>query len=251
MRKYHQQIHGVDCAIGMIRAELNEQGIADNTVIIVTSDNGYNCGSHGFGGKVLPYEEGSRAPLIIYDPRRKKAVKGSRHPGVTGNIDIMPTILDLVALPIPDDVDGKSLRPLLSNPGGRIRNAMAIMNVWGSVPTHELSVVTEDYKYIYWFFAAAGMKATEELYHLRNDRYEMNNLANHPGRQTVLSEMRLWYDLEIERWKKNCIQRNGYPEWGTLLDRSMPWEAKEGLIPTRLTRGRGDYISGDPQRSRH
>ena len=245
MRKYQQQIYGVDYAIGMIRAELKRQGLVDNTIIIATSDNGYNCGSHGFGGKVLPYEEGSRAPLIVYDPRHKSTGKGYRCRSVTGNIDIMPTLLDFAGLPIPGDVDGKSLRPLLSNPDGRVRDVMAILNVWGSIPTHELSVVTQDYKYIYWFFAGEGMKAAEELYDLRNDRYEMNNLADRPERQTILHEMRSLYDLQIERWKKNCVQRSEYPEWGTLLDRSVPWETKEKVIPSRFMRSNPEFRSGE------
>ena len=248
MGKYQQQIHGVDRAIGMVRAELKKQGISDNTVIIATSDNGYNCGSHGFGGKVLPYEEGSRAPLIVYDPRHQSAGMGRRCRSVTGNIDVMPTILDFAGLPIPADVDGKSLRSLLSSPGDRVRNAMAILNVWGTISAHELSVVTEDYKYIYWFFAGEGMKATEELYHLPSDRYEMNNLAERPERQTILNEMRLLYDLEIERWRKTCVQRSEYPEWATLLDRSVPWEAKREVIPARAIQRNGEFKSGEATR---
>ena len=55
--------HGVDAAVGMIRAGLASEGLADNTVILFTSDNGYNSGSHGFGDKVIPYEEGSKLLL--------------------------------------------------------------------------------------------------------------------------------------------------------------------------------------------
>lgn len=51
------------------REEFDRQGIADNTVIIPTSDNSYNSGSHGFGDKVIPHKEGSKSPLIILDPR--------------------------------------------------------------------------------------------------------------------------------------------------------------------------------------
>jgi arylsulfatase A-like enzyme len=69
MAKYHQQVYGIDVALGVIRDELKVQGVADNTVVIYTSDNGYICGSHGYGSKVLPMEESSRVPLIIYDPR--------------------------------------------------------------------------------------------------------------------------------------------------------------------------------------
>jgi arylsulfatase A-like enzyme len=235
MRKYNQLIYGVDRAIAMIREELDAQGVAGNTVIILTSDNGYNCGAHGFSGKVLPYEEGSRAPLLIFDPRHKSAGKGYRCEGVTGNIDMMPTILDYAGLAVPgaDEIDGKSLRPMMDNPKGNVRDTMAIMNVWGSIPTHEMSIVSEDHKYLNWFFAGEGFEAAEELYDLKNDRYEMKNLINDPSKKSVLEKLRKAYDKQIEHWKRTCVQTSGYPEWAIFLDRNVSWEEKEKLIPEK------------------
>ena len=108
LRRYNQQIYGVDQAIGMIVEELERQDIADNTVIIFTSDNGFFNGSHGMGSKVLPYEEGARVPLIIYDPRSKSKGKGRRVPSVTGNVDMAATILDVAGVELPANMDGKS-----------------------------------------------------------------------------------------------------------------------------------------------
>ena len=54
--------------VELVTKELERQGIADNTVILFLTDNGYSCGAHGMGGKVLPYEEPSRSPMIIFDP---------------------------------------------------------------------------------------------------------------------------------------------------------------------------------------
>jgi len=234
MRKYNQQIYGVDYAIGMIRSELKKQGVANNTVIIVTSDNGYFCGAHGLGGKVLPYEEGSRAPLIIYDPRHPNSGKKLRSSAVTGNIDIMPTILDFAGLPIPENIDGKSLRSLLDNPDGKVRDALTLINAWGNIPTHELSVITENYKYIYWFYAGKGFEVAEELYDVKNDKYEMNNLINDPSKKDVLEKMRLLYDRAVKHWQKTCVKRGGYPEWGKMFDRSVPWEEKIKTLPEKL-----------------
>ena len=90
--KYYALVTGVDAAVGMIREELVRQGLDRNTVIIFTSDNGYNAGSHGFGDKVLPYEEASKAPLIIYDPRLPAGKNGQACAAVTGNIDLAPTL---------------------------------------------------------------------------------------------------------------------------------------------------------------
>jgi len=250
MRKYNQLIYGVDTALGMIRQELERQGVAKNTVIILTSDNGYNCGAHRFGGKVLPYEEGSRAPLIIYDPRIDASAGGKRCRAVTGNIDMMPTIMDFAGLPIPTNVDGKSLRPLLDNPKGRVREAMAILNVWGNVPTHEMAIVSERYKYIHWFFAGEGMQAAEELYDRQADPYEMTNLADNPEMRSVLEKMQRWYDSELQRWREQCAQHSGYPDYVTLFDRHRRWQEKAGLISDKQIRAYREMLANAEKRKK-
>jgi hypothetical protein len=85
MAKYHQQIYAIDVAVGMVRDALNKHGVADNTVIIYTSDNGFLCGSHGYGSKVLPYEEASRVPLLVFDPRHNNSGKRLRRASLTGH----------------------------------------------------------------------------------------------------------------------------------------------------------------------
>ena len=101
MAKYFQQIYAIDVAVGMIRKAVGEAGIASNTVFIYTSDNGFMNGSHGYGSKVLPYEEASRVPLIMFDPRHANSGKKRRCTALTGNVDFAPTILELAGLPIP------------------------------------------------------------------------------------------------------------------------------------------------------
>ena len=70
MKKYHQQVFAVDVAVGKIRETLAELNVAENTIILFTSDNGFMCGSHGYGSKVIPYEESACVPLIIFDPAK-------------------------------------------------------------------------------------------------------------------------------------------------------------------------------------
>ena len=232
-RKYHQLIYGVDYALGMIREELEKQGIADNTVIIFTSDNGYNLGSHGFGGKVLPYEEGSRAPMIIYDPRSKSAGKGWRSEAVTGNTDAAPTILELAGLPVPENMDGESLLPSLEDPETNFREALPVIQAWGSAPNLALTVVTEDWKYIYWYFGDK-IEPAGELFDLRNDPHEMVNLAADESYKEVLEKMQTYYDLEIEKWKDEAVATGHYKEFGILFDRHVPWAEKKDLIPDQF-----------------
>jgi len=128
MARYFQQVYAIDVALGMIREELNAQGIAENTVIIYTSDNGFICGSHGYASKVLPLEESARVPLIIYDPRNPSAEQGKRISALTANIDFAPTILELAGLSIPENIDGTSLMPLLKEPKVKVR--IYVLVVW-------------------------------------------------------------------------------------------------------------------------
>ena len=152
----------------MIRESLEEQGVAENTVIIYTSDNGFFCGSHGYGSKVLPYEESARVPLIIFDPRHANSGKKQRSRALTGGIDFAPTMLKLAGVPVPGNMDGTDLMKLYQDPEASIHESLALINVWGPTPTHALAVVTEDMKYIHWSYAAPGFEVTEELYHLGN-----------------------------------------------------------------------------------
>ncbi len=69
MRAYFRMLSGIDHVVGRLVTELEKQGLADNTVIIYTADNGYYLGDRGFAGKWTHYEQSLRVPLIVYDPR--------------------------------------------------------------------------------------------------------------------------------------------------------------------------------------
>jgi len=227
MATYHQQVYGIDVAVGMIRKALTENGVADNTVVIYTSDNGFLCGSHGYGSKVLPYEESSRVPLIMFDPRHENSGRKLRCRALTGNIDFAPTILELAGLDIPVKTDGRSLLPLYDDPTGDIRESLALVNVWGPVAVHSLSVVTKDWKYIYWPYAAKDFTATEELYNTRSDPLELKNQASNAA---ALTELRRVYDRELQAWKSGAVSRHGYKEYGVIFDRNVDWANKRSLL---------------------
>lgn len=207
MAQYYQQIYAIDVAVGMIRKALKESGTEQNTVIIYTSDNGFFCGSHGYGSKVLPYEEGSRVPLIIYDPRHAKSGQRIRCGELTGNIDFAPTILALAGLPIPKNMDGKNLMQLYDEPDKTLRNSLNLVNVWGPKSTFSLSVVTRDLKYIYWPFEDEKMKPREELYDLKQDPMELSNVASIHQRS---DDMRKLYHKAVEHWKSSAVPYHGY-----------------------------------------
>ncbi|WP_410001972.1 sulfatase [Rubinisphaera sp. JC750] len=227
MAKYFQQVYAIDVALGMIRYELDAQGIADNTVIIYTSDNGYICGAHGYGSKVLPMEESSRVPLIIYDPHIKAAGKQQRCSALTGNIDFAPTILELAGQPIPENMDGVSLLPLLQDPSADVREQLAFINTFDNLPVHSLSVLTKDWKYTYWWYGNENMQPAEELFHLSEDPLELINLADASTAYSKLNEMRKRYDAELQAWKDHAVPYNDYQKYGVLFDRSIPWQDKQ------------------------
>ncbi len=230
MAIYHQQVYGVDVAVGMILDALEEHGVADNTIVIFTSDNGFFCGSHGYGSKVLPYEESSRVPLIVYDPRHKNSGKGLQCDALTGNVDFAPTFLELAGLDIPKEMDGKSLVKLYNKPKSAIHESLPLINVWGPAEAQSLSIVTKDEKFIYWPHAAKGFVATEELYITSKDPLELKNQVANPEYAATLKRLQKIYDDQVKHWKAETVDFHQYKQYGEIFDRSLEWEKKEKLV---------------------
>lgn len=240
LRKYHQQIYGVDYAVGMIVEELERQGIADNTVIIFTSDNGFFNGSHGMGSKVLPYEEGARVPLIIYDPRSKSKGNGRRVASVTGNVDVAATILDLAGVQMPTNIDGKSLIPLVRDSAKTVRETLPVFNVWGTQGTTCMTIVTDTHKYVYWPYGEE-FEPAEELFDLVNDPYELKNIISGPANAEIVQSMRAAYQAQLAQWKNKAVPYNNYQQFGTILDPKVSWEEKKELFPNGFSTGMRYY----------
>jgi len=236
MAVYYQQIYAIDVALGMIRKELKAQGVSDNTVIIYTSDNGFICGSHGYGSKVLPMEESSRVPLIIFDPRSKNSGRQIRCGQLTGNIDFAPTMIDLAELEPVEGTDGKSLLPLLKNPEKGGHSHLALMNTFPPAPTTCMSIVTKELKYTYWWYEDEEMKPAEELFDLKNDPEELSNLVALYDQSKILATLRETYDVQLAHWKKEVVRGKGYEKYITLFDRHLPASAKKisGAKPAKI-----------------
>lgn len=237
-RTYCALITGVDVAVGMLRDALNREGLAGNTVIIFTSDNGYNSGSHGFGDKVIPYEEGSKSPLIIYDPRLPKRHAGQTSAAVAANVDMAATMLALAGVATPAGIDGQNLLPLLTNPSGKVREALPLFNFWGIPSAQSMAVVTQQWKYIYWYYAGDGMQPTEELFHVGQDPFEMKNLASDPAYADRLATMRRFYDAELAAIETKVVREHGYEPYPTLFSRTTSWQHKEPLLKATMAQAK-------------
>lgn len=114
-RNYLRLISAADAQIGRILDRLTTLGILDNTVVIFLSDNGYYIGEHGLGDKRSAYEESLRIPFMIRYPALQQGGAGRIVNELALNLDLAPTILDLAGLPVPAEMQGRSLKPLIQN----------------------------------------------------------------------------------------------------------------------------------------
>ncbi len=188
-KDYFRLISGIDREIGRIRAELDKRGLASNTVIIFTSDNGYAIGDRGLAGKWFMYEESLRDPLIIFDPRQHAATRNRSENAMTLNIDFAPTMLDLAGLAAPDGMQGRSLVPLVrDHHPSDWRTEFFYEHHFGPniLPPSE-GVRTERWSYIRWINETAPI---EELYDLQDDALEAHNLAADPAHAQTLDQLR-------------------------------------------------------------
>ena len=185
VKGYYRMITEIDNEIGQIRQQLKTKGIDDNTIIIVMGDNGYFLGDRQLADKWLMYDASIRIPLIIYDPRVKKS---SSVDEMVLNIDITKTMIDMAGVTAPKNYQGKSLTPLLVNNKAHLnRNAILIEHLWDNpdIPSSE-AIRTERWKY----FRYRLIKAPEELYDLKNDPLEKNNLASDIQYAKILAKLR-------------------------------------------------------------
>jgi arylsulfatase A-like enzyme len=197
---YFRTLVGIDDNVGRVLEVLDQTGIADDTVVVYASDNGYFLGEHGItglsspdGGKRNAYEESIRIPLLLRYPRRVPA--GARQDAQVLNIDLAPTLLDLAGLPPPAPMQGKSWQPLLTGAVARLRGRFLYeyFHEPPYIPPTMVALRRGDYKLIRY----PGRPAWRELFDLRADPYERRNLSADPASQGVLQIMRDALDAEI------------------------------------------------------
>lgn len=191
-RLYAASVSDMDAAVGRLMAELDRMNLSGNTYIIFMGDNGWFLGEHGFTSKVLAYEESIRVPMVVRGPGIAPAVNDN----LVLNIDVLPTLLELAGTRVPDNVHGRSLKGVLADSGAEpLREAVlyeAFLSPTETVHTTypHLAVRTHDWKYIATFNPEdRDQLAFEELYDLRADREETDNLAGNPKFASVLSQM--------------------------------------------------------------
>lgn len=190
-KDYYRLLTGVDEAVGKIREKLETLGLADNTIIIYTSDHGFSLGENGLMGKWYGFDAGIHIPLIIYDPRCRE-LNDVKNTSIALNIDLAPTILSMAGITPPSRMQGVHLIDLVNGKITARESFFYEHTVFSSplLPKVE-GVVTKTMKYMKYI-----EHDYEELYDLVKDPDESVNLAGNPAYSSVLAEMRRLYVLE-------------------------------------------------------
>ena len=189
MKNYYRLATEVDSTCGRILAELKNQGLMENTLVIFACDNGYYHGEHGLADKWYPHEESIRVPLIVMDPRMDKTKRGGTDDAYALNVDLAPTILAAAGMKAPPTMQGRDIAPLYlaaNRPGWRTEffYEHAIIKDKNFIPASE-ALVRKDWKYLVW-----PDFGTEQLFNLTSDPIEENDLAADPAQKDRLAEMR-------------------------------------------------------------
>ncbi len=187
IKDYLRCVASVDDNVGRVLDFLDETGLADNTIVVYTSDQGFYLGEHGWYDKRFMYEESLRMPFLVRYPG--VTAPGSVNGDIVVNIDFAPTFLDAAGAPVPGDMQGRSIVPLLA---GRTpadwRKAM-YYHYYEHPSEHNVmrhyGVRTERYKLIHFYYDIDAW----ELYDLEKDPHELYNVHGDPAYAGVLREL--------------------------------------------------------------
>ena len=195
---YYACVSFVDAQIGKILDELDQLGIADNTVIMIWSDHGYHLGDHGAWGKSSNFELATRSPLIVYDPGMKGG--GKKTAALVEFVDMYPTLLELAEQNIPDYLEGTSFAAILNDPDKEWKKAAFSQFPRGG-DNEGYTIRTSEWRYTEWRSKKVGKPLFVELYHCAKDPIETRNLAEDPKHKNRLKQMK----NRLEKGWKNAL----------------------------------------------
>lgn len=189
MRDYMGCVRSVDENVGRILDYLDENGLAENTIVVYTSDQGFYLGEHGWYDKRFMYEESLGMPLLVRYPG--EIPSGEVNKELALNLDFAPTFLDYAGIDIPVDMQGKSLRNQLKGDETELRDAMYYHYYeypygWHKVKRH-YGIRTKDYKLIHFYYDVDVW----ELYDLEKDPNELINQYDNPEYKEVVEGLRI------------------------------------------------------------
>lgn len=177
IKDYLRTIKSVDDGVGEVLDYLDESGLAENTIVIYTSDQGFYLGEHGWFDKRFMYEESFRTPILMRYPKEIKP--GTVVNELIQNLDFAPTFLDYAGVEIPDDMQGESFRRIVNGEKSEWRDA--IYYTYYEYPSVHMvkrhyGVRTDRYKLIHFYYDIDEW----EMYDLEKDPREMKNIYSDP-----------------------------------------------------------------------
>jgi iduronate 2-sulfatase len=169
VQAYFASVTFMDAQVGRVLAALDKLGLAENTIVVFTSDHGYHLGEHGLWQKMSVFEESARVPLIIAGPGVEARGRGAAAP--VGLVDLYPTLAEMCNVTAPPNLQGQSLVPMLKDPQAAGRG-WALSQVSRGM-FFGYSLRTPRWRYTEWDDGQQG----RELYDHENDPRELTNLA--------------------------------------------------------------------------
>ena len=228
MKDYLRCIAGIDENVGRILQYLDENGLADNTIIIYTADQGFFLGEHGWFDKRLMYEECLRMPFVMRYP--KEISSGTVNDDIVLNIDFAPLFLDYAGAKAPEEMQGESFRNnLKGNTPANWRQSMYYRYWMHADRDHNVTanygIRTDRYKLIFYYGEALGMSgaldvpvrpADWELYDLASDPMEMKNIYNDPENKELIKKLK---NELLELKKKYDDEDDKYPQMKSIVEK--------------------------------
>lgn len=228
MQDYLACIASVDDNIGRVLDYLDKQGLAENTIVVYTSDQGFYLGEHGWFDKRFIYEQSLRIPLIVRYPKEIKPAVNEKD--MVLNLDFASTFLDFAGLPIPEDMQGRSIRKVLSSETPDDWRDAVYYRYYEYPGPHSVKrhygIRTQRYKLVNFYFNVDYW----ELFDLENDPLEVNNLYDKPEYSSLIDDLKTKLkglqeqykdtagdqflplpDIEIEHLAKNCDVKLTFP----------------------------------------
>lgn len=197
IQSYYATSSLIDHQVGLLMDALEENGIADKTIVILWSDHGFHLGEHGCWSKFTVFEESTRVALVVHVPGAKGNGRSSN--AIVELVDLLPTMCDLWGIGQDERFEGTSFVPVLEDPGRPWKKAAFTMV---PSPLRGQSVRTDRYRYTEYRRNTMDVKEGEpfevELYDLETDPHEQHNLAGDPAFSEIRSEMR---SLLVKGWK--------------------------------------------------
>ena len=192
---YYGAVTATDDLVGEVMDALEQAGVADNTVVVLSSDHGENLGSHHWFNKDLLIEESIRVPMVFRYPAELRPAANSRQ--IASTIDIMPTLLELVGLQRPDSLQGQSLLPVLRGEIETLPRNHAIIetefyHIGIRTPTHLFGMEIRDTGFVdEWpYFPNEPGAERVCLFDLETDPYQQSNLAGQSAYAAVETRLR-------------------------------------------------------------